>query len=60
MFTKYSELSHRRKIADVHNKKTGLFAKEFREKYGRDPSETECLHEIDRLQKLVDSKKSIR
>lgn len=56
MFKTYAEMSNRRKMADVHNKASGLFAKEFREKHGRDPSEVECLHEIDRLQKLIDRK----
>ncbi len=59
MFKTYAELSNRRKIQDVHAKKSGasLFAKEFKEQHGREPTETECLLEIDRVQKLVDKRK---
>lgn len=62
MFTKYDQLSYRRKIADIHNRKSGssLFVNEFKARYGRQPSEVECLHEVDRLQKLIDKKKGLR
>ena len=55
MFTKFKEMSVRRRIADIQARVTGesLFVKEFTEINGRPPKEVECMQEIDRLQKLV-------
>lgn len=59
MFKKFNEMSIRRRIQDIHGREKGesLFVKEFIEANGRPPKLVECMHEIDRLQKLLEKGK---
>ena len=62
MFKKFEELSLRRRIHDIQNRKLGpsLYVQEFVERYNREPSDVECLLEIDRQQKLLNNRKTAR
>lgn len=62
MFKKFEELSLRRRIHDIQNRKLGpsLFVQGFVEKHGREPSDVECLLEIDKHQKLLNNRKTAR